>query len=669
MARRRLQLVPLGELEPFRDALQETSKTLRWLVAGHPALSLEPLTEADMAQTLEHFIIRPTAADAGHPLYRPPGMKVAGGAPAKAARRPPAAGEPAAEAARHDDTEPEEATASGPHPESLRDESAVLLAYGPEIETVASFLRSELSVLVLCDKLVVEHLWRRMARQAALNPVLLEVPDGDDGGLMPRSLRQRQLEALKEKTRDLKEGDVLVVPHLDLLAGGTDSSLPNEAREIIELLYGASRQLLLAFADRALSLSEVLAARFAVRLEVSGVPQEVRYPDGETLLLGEALVTRSERDHFNDFDAGALYKNVAGMNPVRLRQAFRYAVSERPAGEDMSQLYGAIRAFKAQTSTHFDVPDVSFDDIGGYDRVKADIHRALQLIAGSFEGLSPKLQRELIPKGFIFHGPPGTGKTLFAKAIANQLNATIQVISGPEVTDMYVGESERKVREIFSEARRNAPAVIVFDEFDSIAAERSGRNDGGSRAGNAIVTQILTEMDGFRPDVPMLVIGTTNRVDIIDEALLRPSRFQAIAIELPGEHARRAIAAVHARHFGVEVSEPLLDVVAAATSGFNGDEIRSLFRDALVGLKCQQPAIAADARRFGQLVGRLRHGHEQRAAQASRRRDATPIRRDQRPRASGPMVDLTETSRPPSTPDWVAAAETATAPDDDPLPS
>src|SRR5215208_962862 len=107
------------------------------------------------------------------------------------------------------------------------------------------------------------------------------------------------------------------------------------------------------------------------------------------------------------------------------------------------------------------------------------------LVAGPIEGISERQRGDLIPRGFIFHGPPGTGKTLFAKAIANKLNATIQVVSGPEITDMYVGESERKVRELFAAARRNAPAVLVFDEFDSIATRRSGRDDGGSRAGNA----------------------------------------------------------------------------------------------------------------------------------------------------------------------------------------
>ena len=126
------------------------------------------------------------------------------------------------------------------------------------------------------------------------------------------------------------------------------------------------------------------------------------------------------------------------------------------------------------------------------------------------------------------------------------------------------------------------------------------------------MAQILTEMDGFRADVPMLVIGTTNRLDIIDVALLRPSRFQAIAIGLPDTQARRAIAAVHARHFQVDVSPALLEMLAEATIGFNGDQIRALLRDACVGLYCEQPPLPVDARRFETLIARLRQAAEQR---------------------------------------------------------
>jgi len=243
------------------------------------------------------------------------------------------------------------------------------------------------------------------------------------------------------------------------------------------------------------------------------------------------------------------------------------------------------------------------------------------------------------------------------------------VVSGPEVMDMYVGESERKVRELFAEARRNAPSVLVFDEFDAIAAKRSGREDGGSRAGNAVVAQMLTEMDGFRPDVPMLVIGTTNRVELIDEALLRPSRFQAIAIDLPDLEARRAIAEVHANWFGLRerVSDGLLDVIARSTGDFNGDEIRALFRDARLGLHCEDPPLEPSAYRFGELVGGIRRGKEERVVAesaydqgrtTSRRRSPggeptegmawtpvseTSVPADFEPSADAPMIPLSET--------------------------
>jgi transitional endoplasmic reticulum ATPase len=126
------------------------------------------------------------------------------------------------------------------------------------------------------------------------------------------------------------------------------------------------------------------------------------------------------------------------------------------------------------------------------------------------------------------------------------------------------------------------------------------------------VAQILTEMDGFRPDVPMLVIGTTNRLELIDEALLRPSRFQPIAVGLPDRAARRRIAEIHARHFHVSVDagagagDALLDQVADQTAGMNGDQIRSVFRDACLGLHCQEPPVPITAERLAALIAAVR---------------------------------------------------------------
>lgn len=656
VSRKRIKLVPLGDAQQFNDYWYEDETiTLGTFLERFPALSPVPLDTSTMEQRLEQFSgLDLVQAPSDIPLYRPPGLVVTVNSPqatVKSTLSDTQSSDSGSSSSSSEEKKIETSTTklSAPQddsfPKTISEKDAVRLAYAQEIDTAASFLRAGLSVLVMCEKLVVEHLWQEMALRANLNPIELTVSDEEEGGIMPRSLRQRQLATLKNLINALKQGDILVIPHLDLLAGGSDSNLPTESRELIELVYKQSDRLMLAFADRSQDIPEVLAARFAVRLLISGVSRTVIYPNGEEKNIGRALVTQDEADHFEDFDPEELYKNIAGMNPIRLRHALKYAVQEVAGAEKVpvTHLYQAIRAFKAQTSVNFEVPDVTFADIGGYNSVKAELNKALRLMTGSYNLPNEQLRRELIPRGFIFHGPPGTGKTLFAKAIANQLNATIQVVSGPEVTDMYVGESERKVRELFAEARRNAPAVLVFDEFDSIATKRSGRDDGGTRAGNALVAQILTEMDGFRPDVPMLVIGTTNRLDIIDEALLRPSRFKAIAINRPDLPARRAIAQVHAQHFNIEVSSELIEVIAAETKGMSGDDIRSLFRDACVGLYCEEPSRPADAQRFGELVGLLRKAATDRTATAAEQRTSAllDVGAGERVRPTMAMISLT----------------------------
>jgi transitional endoplasmic reticulum ATPase len=524
----------------------------------------------------------------------------------------------------------EAAPEGGAHPERITHAEAVRRAYYPHIEHVASLLRSRLPVLVISEKLVVTHLWEEMVTLAGCRGIRLDDDSADDpDGADPRdpvagmseasmNLRQRRLARLRAQLEELKEGDVIVLTHLDLLTGSNDLGRHAEARELVELLYAFPDQLVLAFADPTLPLPDVLAERFSARVAISGLPPEVRTPDVERMPLGRALVTQEEADTFEGFQPREFYKHVAGMNPVRLRQAMRYAHEkhrDQPKRATLQDLRETLLTFKAQQSSHFEVPDVTLEDIGGYDEVKDEIRQTLAIISGaqSLPDDMEEVRSELVPRGIIFYGPPGTGKTLFAKAIANGMNATIQVVSGPEVTDMYVGESERKVREIFASARRSAPAVIVFDEIDAITMERSNRPDGGSRAGNSVVAQILTEMDGFRPEVPMLVIGTTNRIDIIDKALLRPSRFRSIAISLPDVAARRAILRHHARRYHIELDDEVLELIADATARRNGDELRALMRDAFVGKHLH--GIEPDARRLGWLVGRLQQGRLERISE------------------------------------------------------
>ncbi|TQS46759.1 ATP-binding protein [Cryptosporangium phraense] len=632
-----ITLVPLGDPQQLKDRIllvemDEPELTLGGLLTDSPALSLAPLEPEHLEIPVRRLRLSVVAPSAGTPVYRPPDLaplRVDGDVPADATRprptdtpgAPSTPGVPSTPGTPGTDVPLGAVIVAGvDHPAELSDRDAVLLAHDLEITAAAGYLERGLSVLVRCEKLLVEHLAEdivgRSGRDAVhVRAAATEQPAGPFG--MSADRRTMLLAALQQAVADAKPQDVLVVRHLDLLAGGTDATLTAEARELTDVLYDRSDRVLLAFVDPSLVVPEVLANRFDVRLAIDILPRVLPAADGSTVPVGRALITRDEAERFAGFDDGGLYKHVAGLNAVRLRHALRFAHHQYREQADegrrpsFADLLHELRVFKARTSSAFEVPTVPFDAIGGYDDVKTELIRALTIINGAPD-LPVHLQHDLVPRGFIFHGPPGTGKTLFAKAIAARLDATILVVSGPEITDMYVGESERKIRELFSEARRNAPSVVVFDEFDSIAASRTGRDDGGSRAGNAIVAQLLTELDGFRPEVPVLIVGTTNRIDLIDEALLRPSRFRPIKIDLPNSRAREEIVRVHAQHFDVPVSKKLTGAIARATEGMNGDEIRSIFRDARADELVGDPKRPADARRLGELVGELRRGKQQR---------------------------------------------------------
>ena len=224
-----------------------------------------------------------------------------------------------------------------------------------------------------------------------------------------------------------------------------------------------------------------------------------------------------------------------------------------------------------------EVPDVSWDDVGGLDDTQERLRETIQwpLEYGSvFEAMDIDSA-----KGVLLYGPPGTGKTLLAKAVANEAQSNFISVKGPELLDKYVGESEKGVREIFEKARSNAPAVIFFDEIDAIATER-GRNTGDSGVSERVVSQLLTELDGLESLEDVVVVATTNRPDLIDDALLRPGRLDRhVHVPVPDEGARRAIFGVHTR------DKPLaddvdLDKLARRTDGYVGADIEAVCREA-----------------------------------------------------------------------------------------
>ncbi|MEF8852526.1 MAG: CDC48 family AAA ATPase [Haloarculaceae archaeon] len=224
-----------------------------------------------------------------------------------------------------------------------------------------------------------------------------------------------------------------------------------------------------------------------------------------------------------------------------------------------------------------EVPDVSWNDVGGLEDTKERLRETVQWpldYPDVFETLDMQAA-----KGVLMYGPPGTGKTLLAKAVANEAESNFISVKGPELLNKFVGESEKGVREVFSKARENAPTVIFFDEIDSMAGER-GATTTDSGVGDRVISQLLTELDGLEDLEDVVVVATTNRPDLIDAALLRPGRLDRhIHVPVPDGDARRKIFDVHTRN------KPLaegvdLDGLARRTGGYVGADIEAVCREA-----------------------------------------------------------------------------------------
>ena len=228
---------------------------------------------------------------------------------------------------------------------------------------------------------------------------------------------------------------------------------------------------------------------------------------------------------------------------------------------------------------YVEVPEVHWDDIGGLENVKQQLREAVE-----WPMKNPKVFEEMgiePPKGILLFGPPGTGKTLLAKAVATESGANFIAVRGPEILSKWVGESEKAIRQIFRRARQVAPAIIFFDEIDSIAPARGYRHD-TSGVTDRIVNQLLTELDGIEPLRRVVVIAATNRPDIVDPALLRPGRFdRLIYVPPPDFKARLEIFKVHTRKMPL-ADDVNLEELAKMTEGYTGADIAAVCREAAI---------------------------------------------------------------------------------------
>jgi cell division protease FtsH len=222
---------------------------------------------------------------------------------------------------------------------------------------------------------------------------------------------------------------------------------------------------------------------------------------------------------------------------------------------------------------------ISFDDIAGIDEAKAEFEEIVSFLK---EPERYTLVGAKIPKGVLLVGPPGTGKTLLAKAIANEANVPFYSVAGSEFVEMFIGIGAARIRDLFKKASENTPCIVFIDEIDAVGRERGAGIGGGNDEREQTLNQLLTEMDGFKENKGVIVVGATNRVDILDAALLRPGRFdRQITVGLPDRLGRIGILKVHAKNkpFAEDVS---LVQLANRTAGFSGADLANLLNEAAI---------------------------------------------------------------------------------------
>ncbi|MDO9326880.1 MAG: proteasome-activating nucleotidase [Methanoregula sp.] len=225
-----------------------------------------------------------------------------------------------------------------------------------------------------------------------------------------------------------------------------------------------------------------------------------------------------------------------------------------------------------------DSPTETYADIGGLATQINEIREAVELPLKR-----PELFKQIgimPPKGVLLHGPPGTGKTLLAKAVAHETNAHFMRVVGSELVQKYIGEGARLVRELFDLAKKKAPTIIFIDEIDAVGASRTEANTSGDREVQRTLMQLLAGMDGFENRGDVKIIGATNRIDILDKALLRPGRFdRIIEIPLPDVDGRLSILKVHSRNLAIDEDVNLTEI-AQLTEGRNGADLYAICMEA-----------------------------------------------------------------------------------------
>ena len=289
---------------------------------------------------------------------------------------------------------------------------------------------------------------------------------------------------------------------------------------------------------------------------------------------------------------------------VLLGLLFWWLLSSMQGGGSKVMQFGKSKAKLVSKET----PTVTFADVAGADEAIEELHEIKEFLQdpGKFQAIGAR-----IPKGVLLYGPPGTGKTLLARAVAGEAGAPFYSISGSDFVEMFVGVGASRVRDLFTQAKENAPAIIFIDEIDAVGRHRGAGLGGGNDEREQTLNQMLVEMDGFDPNANVIVIAATNRPDILDPALLRPGRFdRQIGVDAPDLKGRQHILQVHAK--GKPLAQSVdLEVVARKTPGFTGADLANVLNEAAL-LTARSNAQLIDNRALDEAIDRVIAGPQRR---------------------------------------------------------
>jgi cell division protease FtsH len=316
--------------------------------------------------------------------------------------------------------------------------------------------------------------------------------------------------------------------------------------------------------------------------ELGNRPQSIRVE----IPVGASQLIQKLKEYNIDFDAHPIPRKgllVSIASDLLLPVVFIAGLAFFFQNSDsFSQNSGSSPMSLGKSPARFDQrPDtgITFDDIAGIDEAKAEFEEIVSFLK---EPERYTLVGAKIPKGVLLVGPPGTGKTLLAKAIANEANVPFYSVAGSEFVEMFIGIGAARIRDLFKKASENTPCIVFIDEIDAVGRERGAGIGGGNDEREQTLNQLLTEMDGFKENKGVIVVGATNRVDILDAALLRPGRFdRQITVGLPDRLGRIGILKVHARNkpFAEDVS---LVQLANRTPGFSGADLANLLNESAI---------------------------------------------------------------------------------------